>query len=446
MDKENPASPKEVVVKNKLSDSFTLTWAPSTDDVGVLGYKVFMNEKEIGIAAKPMFSFGELVAEKTYSIKIIAFDSESKVSPPTTISVKTDKFSAVDNTGNLYAWDFTGLNGEGRMTAKAILPGMSASSPAGLVSIHLPLLPRVDFNNNALSARNSTATTLAQALAQEQYFSFTIAPLKGNAFSIKQIEMKFISEGPRNFTLMSKKKGFQVENAIGTYPDTPPVQSIAIAGHDKINSSTEFRIYVWGSDNQWTGFGLNGLAISGSVKSETLSPFQTSLSASNLSETGFVLSWKAVKNAKEYEVYIDAILLGKTASLNMPVRNLKIGSTYTMTVKAFDRVKDISEVSNPFSVVIPDLTKPSVPKNLTVSGLGTDSFILNWEAADDNVGVTWYEVSKNGLDGGTTAAVFMPEPYLSPNTSYDMKVRAKDAAGNFSEWSKPLKVKTLSAK
>ncbi|MCX6971068.1 MAG: fibronectin type III domain-containing protein [Verrucomicrobia bacterium] len=444
-DTQNPTAPADLAVSNKLSESFTLTWSPSTDDVGVLGYKVYKNDVQIGTTSRPQFAVGDLTPETAYTMKIVAFDSEAKVSPETTITVTTEKFTAVDNSGALYDWDFTGVNGESKWAAATILPGMSGSPPAGVVSIHLPLITRVGFNNNALVARNSAATTLEEAIAQGLYFSITIAPLKGNVYSVTDLDVTFISEGPHNFTLMSEKLGFKADQAIGTYPETEPVQTIAITGHDQLTSSTEFRIYVWGSNNQWTAFGLSRLSISGAVKSESAASFPSGLAAANLSETGFDLGWKPAKDAVEYEVFKDGKSIGKTTSLAMPVRDVKINSTYTLTVKAINKAKQLSEASSPLSVTIPDLSKPSVPKDLTASGLGADSFILHWKTSTDNVGVVLYEVSKNDQDGGTTAALQMPEPYLSPDTVYTMKVRAKDAAGNFSDWSAPLEVKTLPA-
>ena len=46
---------------------------------------------------------------------------------------------------------------------------------------------------------------------------------------------------------------------------------------------------------------------------------------------------------------------------------------------------------------------------------------------------------------GNTGELNLPVPYLTPNTSYSMTVRAKDAAGNVSPFTEPIVVKTLSS-
>ena len=94
--------------------------------------------------------------------------------------------------------------------------------------------------------------------------------------------------------------------------------------------------------------------------------------------------------------------------------------------------------------IAPDTQAPSVPTGLTASSLTQTSFTLSWTASTDNVGVTGYDIYKNGAflisTGSTTASI----SGLTASTSYSFTVRAKDAAGNVSVSSSPLNVTTLS--
>ena len=79
-----------------------------------------------------------------------------------------------------------------------------------------------------------------------------------------------------------------------------------------------------------------------------------------------------------------------------------------------------------------DTQAPTVPGNPRVTGVSATSVSLAWNAASDNVGVTGYDVIREGgattSVTGTTATV----TGLSPATRYTFTVRAKDAAGNTS--------------
>ncbi|MGG4396437.1 glycosyl hydrolase family 18 protein [Paenibacillus thiaminolyticus] len=80
----------------------------------------------------------------------------------------------------------------------------------------------------------------------------------------------------------------------------------------------------------------------------------------------------------------------------------------------------------------PDTEPPMAPENLAVTGFSSTAVSLSWSAASDNVGVTGYEVYRNGTLAGTTAITSYTVTGLTPDTSYSFAVKAKDAAGNAS--------------
>lgn len=89
-----------------------------------------------------------------------------------------------------------------------------------------------------------------------------------------------------------------------------------------------------------------------------------------------------------------------------------------------------------------DTTPPSVPGSLAASAITTTGFTLSWSASTDNVGVTAYEVFKNGASQGTMGSTSLNLSGLTQNTVYTMTVRARDAAGNWSAQSSALNVTT----
>lgn len=89
-----------------------------------------------------------------------------------------------------------------------------------------------------------------------------------------------------------------------------------------------------------------------------------------------------------------------------------------------------------------DKTPPSIPTSLVASNITKTSFSLNWVKSTDNVAVKGYEVlvdDKVFLSSSNSFDV----SELEPSTSYNIKVRAFDAAGNQSSFSESIQVKTL---
>jgi hypothetical protein len=113
------------------------------------------------------------------------------------------------------------------------------------------------------------------------------------------------------------------------------------------------------------------------------------------------------------------------------------------TVQAIDADGHYSTASNPLVVVTPantsgDMTAPTAPGNLTMTGVGPAGAQLTWTASTDDVGLTGYYVYL--FDGwyvsrylGTTTGTSFSAPILSTQTGMvRYYVRARDAAGNLS--------------
>lgn len=84
-----------------------------------------------------------------------------------------------------------------------------------------------------------------------------------------------------------------------------------------------------------------------------------------------------------------------------------------------------------------DTTAPTVPGNVTATVQSSTSVKLTWTASSDNVGVTGYEVYRDGVKVGTANGTSYIDSGLSVNTTYSYTVKAYDAAGNKSAASSP---------
>jgi Bacterial Ig-like domain len=151
------------------------------------------------------------------------------------------------------------------------------------------------------------------------------------------------------------------------------------------------------------------------------------------------LTWTAATDnvgVTGYQVFRDGAQVG--ANLGATARSFGdtalAAGTYTYTVKAMDTAGNAAPSSNALSLSVSptaaDTAPPSAPV-LSGSVTGTTAN-LSWTTATDNVGVTGYQVFRNGTQVGanlaTTATTFS-QANLAAGT-YSYTVKAMDAAGN----------------
>ncbi|QIY99424.1 PQQ-dependent sugar dehydrogenase [Streptomyces sp. S1D4-11] len=82
-----------------------------------------------------------------------------------------------------------------------------------------------------------------------------------------------------------------------------------------------------------------------------------------------------------------------------------------------------------------DTQAPSRPGQPSCSAIGEDTLTLSWGASTDNVGVAAYDLYEHGNKLGEAAGDVTSKVLtgLSPNTTYNLTVIARDAAGNASQ-------------
>lgn len=218
-----------------------------------------------------------------------------------------------------------------------------------------------------------------------------------------------------------------------------------------LNASTQSTTSVFtpsaaGSGNiTATASGTPSLA-SASVSYAAIAPDTTvpvmigTLSSSNVTQSGFALSWQAASDnvaVTGYEYSTDG---GTTYSdagnvLTVNVSGRAASTQYPCAVRAYDaagnRATPIT-ANVTTSAPVADTTAPSMSGTLTTSNITATGFTMSWPAGSDNVAVTGYETS---INGGTTYTdvgnvLTVNKTGLSSGATYPLAVRAYDAAGN----------------
>jgi chitodextrinase len=184
---------------------------------------------------------------------------------------------------------------------------------------------------------------------------------------------------------------------------------------------------------------------------DTIAPtVPTGLASSAITSSGFTLNWAASTDnvgVTGYDIYRSGTLhssVGAVTTAN--ITGLAASTNYSFTVMAKDAAGNVSSNSSPLSVTTSapaDTTPPSAPTGLSSSNIAATAFTLSWTAATDNVGVTGYDIFRNGTLHASVGAVTTANlTGFSASTGYSMTVKAKDAVGNVSAASSALSVTT----
>ena len=80
VDDEPPSIPEKLAISSKTGSSLTLTWQPSTDNVGVAGYEIYRDDEYIYTSKTTSFTDRNLVEGTTYTYKIRAVDASGNKS------------------------------------------------------------------------------------------------------------------------------------------------------------------------------------------------------------------------------------------------------------------------------------------------------------------------------------------------------------------------------
>src|SRR5213594_2938347 len=191
-----------------------------------------------------------------------------------------------------------------------------------------------------------------------------------------------------------------------------------------------------------------------SVTVDNTPPIISSVSAFNISSSQATITW-ATNQASDSQVeYGLTTAYGSSTPLNsslltahaVTLTGLLATTTYHYRVKSRDAAGNLA-TSADFTlttlIVVPDLTPPSVPTNLSASAVSSSQMNLSWTASTDNVGVAGYTIYRGGSQIATTSLTSYSDTGLSPSTAYAYTVAAYDAAGNVSVQAAPASAVTL---
>jgi PQQ-dependent dehydrogenase (s-GDH family) len=462
-DLQAPSVPNGLSASNITQNSLSLDWSPSTDNVGVEGYDVYQNGVKINtvLVNSTSFNVTGLQAAVAYTFVVLAKDLAGNTSAPSSsVIITTPDTDAPSAPGNPSAFSVTNSSATVSWSAATDNVGVTGYDVyVDGVKSNISLVTNTSFNLTGLAELTAYNITVKakDAAGNESVFSGTL-----NFTTLHAPD----TQAPTSPTALVAS-GLTQSSVTITW--TASTDNIGVAGYDVYRNGVKIN----GAIVSTTSFNVSGLSAattySFTVKAkdaagnestassalnvttpDTQAPSTpTGLVSSALTQSSVTISWTASTDnvgVTGYDVYQNGVKVNgstiTTTSFN--VTGLSAATSYAFTVKAKDAAGNESTASSALNVTTPDTQAPTAPTGLASSALTQSSVTISWTASTDNIGVTGYDVYRNGVkvNGSTITTTSFNVTGLSAATSYAFTVKAKDAAGNESAASSALNVTT----
>ncbi|HSB85847.1 MAG TPA: Ig-like domain-containing protein, partial [Ilumatobacteraceae bacterium] len=182
------------------------------------------------------------------------------------------------------------------------------------------------------------------------------------------------------------------------------------------------------------------------VTDTTAPTVPTNLAATPASISQINLSWSASTDnvgVAGYRIFRNGVQVGTSTTTSFNDTGLTANTTYGYSVNAYDAAGNASAQTAVINATtLADTSSPTVPTGLTATAVSSTQVNLTWAASTDNVGVTGYDVFRDGVQLTTVGSTSYINTGLTADTTYSYTVRARDAAGNLSAQTPAVNVTT----
>jgi len=218
-------------------------------------------------------------------------------------------------------------------------------------------------------------------------------------------------------------------------PDIRSYLRFQVDGLGASVTSAVLRVYA----NTGSSVGYNVHGLSNPVADGNWA--ETTLNYSNMPPIGPVVDSSGPFSSGTFsEVDVTSLVTGDG------LLTLVMTSTHTTATSFASREAGVNApqlVITAGGVATGDTEKPTKPANLLANSVTPNEVSFTWDASTDNVGVTGYDIFRDGVFLETIGpSTTYTDNAVVPSTPYQYQARARDGAGNLSDLSDPLLVMT----
>ena len=408
-DTQPPTAPTNLAATAASSVQINLSWSASTDNVGVASYFVercagsgCSNFAQIGTTTSTSFSNTGLTTGTSYSYQVRANDGANNFSGYSNVATATAS-GPPPSTGRVAAYGFS--EGSGTTTTDATGNGHTGTiNGATWTNGRYGKALSLNGSTNYVDLGNAADLQIAGSMTWSAWIYATANPADDGQIIAK-----------------SNGAGWQFK----TSPDTGP-QTFGVGVSPNSGSITQRYSNTVRQLNTW--YHVAGV-------------FDAAAATLNIYVNG-VLDNGVLRGTIPTSQYNNAgenVVIGR-----------RTGGYYFQgiidEVRLYNRALSQAEIQTDMNAAVaptPDTQPPSAPAGLNATAASGSQINASWTASTDNVGVTGYQVEHcqgGGCTNFTTVgpvltATSYSDTGLSAGTSYSYRVRATDAAGNWSAYS-----------
>ena len=406
-DSTAPTAPTNLIASNETNTTIDLNWTAATDNVGVTSYEIYKDGVYLAATSTTSFTVTGLTKNTTYSFEVYAKDAFGNTSVASNL-VNATTTNIIDNTPPTKPTNVVVSN---ETNASIKLTWTAATDNVGVLNYDI-------YVDGVYHATSSATTYTVTGLTELTIYSFTIIAKDADNNESE-------SSDPVN----------------GTTTSTPVVCGTESFTNIGTNSSS-YTTVNWTGDN-------GGAWVATDARTDQVLNGKT-LTIRN----GSLTSNTTTNGIASITVTTQLVFSGTSGTFNVKVNGVTVG---TVPYDATEQTTTISNinVSGNATIVIDgnsvtsnrvmfddlswtcysgaaDNEAPTAITDAAATSITNNSLQLSWSAATDNVGVTSYEIYRNGVFLASSATNSYNVIGLSANTSYTFTIYAKDAAGNTS--------------
>lgn len=200
-----PTAPGNPLLFQATFTKVILSWTPSTDDIGVTGYRIYRDGSEIGTSVDAEYTDTSLTPNTTYVYTVKAFDAADNLSlPSTTLTARTLKNLEVENGAGIQqivdSIDPLGLSASDLIAA--IQNAMQALGYANLnfTQIDVPILSGLIDREMAVIDEAVMPASDAERISDQQSLDqLMLTNFPGHSFAELYLQCKLVELGEEHW-------------------------------------------------------------------------------------------------------------------------------------------------------------------------------------------------------------------------------------------------------